>query len=139
MSVGDKQIELQIWDTAGQERYRSLIPNYLRGASVVIVVYDVTDRKSFDHVKEWIDVVDDRDSVMIYLVGNKIDLERVISRDEGMKMSYDLGTCFIETSAKNDVGITDLFEDIATKMSIFEGNGDNGAVEIDAVETKGCC
>ena len=52
-----KIIKLQIWDSAGQEKFRSLIPNYIRGSSLVFIVYDVSNRKSFDSLQAWIDFI----------------------------------------------------------------------------------
>ena len=52
-----KTIKLQIWDSAGQEKFRSLIPNYIRGSSLVFIVYDISNRKSFDNLQSWIDFV----------------------------------------------------------------------------------
>ena len=52
-----KTIKLQIWDSAGQEKFRSLIRNYIRGSSLVFIVYDITNKKSFNNLQSWIDFV----------------------------------------------------------------------------------
>eukprot|EP01130_Rhizamoeba_saxonica_P016661 TRINITY_DN7747_c0_g2_i2.p1 TRINITY_DN7747_c0_g2~~TRINITY_DN7747_c0_g2_i2.p1 ORF type:complete len:129 (-),score=23.48 TRINITY_DN7747_c0_g2_i2:58-444(-) len=77
MHVDDRKIRMQLWDTAGQERFRSLIPGYIRGSSVAVVVYDITSRVSFDNTFKWInDVREERGKdVLMVLVGNKNDLE----------------------------------------------------------------
>lgn len=76
-------IKLQIWDTAGQERFRSMAPIYYRGAHVCILVYDISDRKSFEDVRSWLDELHIKGSkdVIIYVVGAKTDLDgkRVVS------------------------------------------------------------
>lgn len=71
-------VKLQIWDTAGQERFRSMAPIYYRGAHVCILVYDITDRKSFQDVRSWLEELGGKASkdMLIYVVGAKIDLER---------------------------------------------------------------
>ena len=71
-----KTVKLQIWDTAGQERFRTITSSYYRGAHGIIVVYDVTDPDSFDHVKTWLDEIDcyARQDVNKLLVGNKADM-----------------------------------------------------------------
>ena len=75
--INDTIIKMQIWDTAGQERYHSLIPIYLRGSDVVIIVYSVNDENSYNSVIKWLKFVINNifnDNIIIYIVGNKIDL-----------------------------------------------------------------
>ena len=76
MYLEDRTVRLQLWDTAGQERFRSLIPSYIRDSSVAVVVYDLTNRSSFQHTSKWIDDVrtERGNDVIIMLVGNKTDL-----------------------------------------------------------------
>jgi small GTP-binding protein len=80
---GGVRVKLQIWDTAGQERFRSMAPIYYRGAHVCVLVYDVSDRSSFDDVRSWLEELGKTvpKETMIYVVGSKIDLEaqRVIT------------------------------------------------------------
>lgn len=75
-----------MWDTAGQERFRALIPSYIRDSSVAIVVYDITNRPSFESINKWVqDVRTERGTdVLIIVVGNKLDLEerRTVTADE---------------------------------------------------------
>merc|ERR1711879_884123 len=90
----DKRNKLTIWDTAGQERFRTLTSAYYRGAQGVILVYDVTDRSSFEHVSEWlkeVDIFTTKENVVKVLVGNKIDLEsgRMVSREEGREFAKE--------------------------------------------------
>jgi Ras-related protein Rab-6A len=85
--VDDKTIRLQLWDTAGQERFKSLIPSYVKDSTVAVVVYDITDKNTFESVKKWVeDAVSMRgDEVIIIIVGNKSDLSdhRKVTQDEG--------------------------------------------------------
>ena len=71
----EKTVKVQIWDTAGQDRFRSITRNYYKGAHGIIVIYDVTNRKTFENVKNWIKQIKEEVStkVSINLVGNKID------------------------------------------------------------------
>ena len=78
MQCGDKRVKTTIWDTAGQERYRSLAPMYYRGAAAAVVVYDVTNKDSFNGAKSWVKELQRRGdpNVVIALAGNKADLEQ---------------------------------------------------------------
>ena len=72
-----KKIELEIWDTAGQERFRTLAKNSVQGADGIILVYDITQKKTFSNIKHWYDNIKnniDIDKVALILVGNKSDL-----------------------------------------------------------------
>jgi len=73
--VNNKTIKLQIWDTAGQERFRTITSAYYRGADGIIIVYDVTDRESFNHIEEWVAEVNKYASTTTckLLIGNKCD------------------------------------------------------------------
>eukprot|EP00161_Ancyromonas_sigmoides_P013230 TRINITY_DN339_c0_g1_i1.p1 TRINITY_DN339_c0_g1~~TRINITY_DN339_c0_g1_i1.p1 ORF type:complete len:215 (-),score=54.57 TRINITY_DN339_c0_g1_i1:21-665(-) len=120
MYLEDRTVRLQLWDTAGQERFRSLIPSYIRDSSVAVVVYDVTNRLSFEHAPRWIeDVRAERgDDVVIVLVGNKTDLadRRAVAEEEGAARARDLGVLHIETSAKAGVNVKALFRRIASAL-----------------------
>ena len=110
-------IKLQIWDTAGQEKFKSLIPNYIRGSSLVFIIYDITKRKSFENVKTWIDYVNNIENANISIVGNKIDLsdKREVTYDEGKKFCDELNYDFFEISAKNNENLNNmLFNSIAS-------------------------
>lgn len=113
-----RQVRLQMWDTAGQEKFRTITISYFRGAQGIVLVYDVTERKSFDRVIHWMEQIEenaDKDVDKI-LVGNKCDLadERVVSTKEGQELAAQFGVPFIETSAKEGVGCTECFENIAS-------------------------
>ena len=108
------RVKLEIWDTAGQERYRALAPMYYRGASLAAVVYDVTDRTSFEGAKRWINELNSHASpdITISLIGNKIDLpidKRVITSEEGQETATRLNALFFETSAKTSNNIESIF------------------------------
>lgn len=115
-----KNVKLTIWDTAGQERFRSLTSSYYRGAQGVILVYDVTSRESFDNLKAtWLkelEVYTDLDDLVLMIVGNKIDLERAVSTDEGLQMAQELSALFMESSAKTKMGIKAIFEELVRKI-----------------------
>ena len=112
ITVGTDTIRVQIWDTAGQEQFHSLIPSYLRSSTVAVIVYDVTNQESFDHLDRWIKTVLDVANPALIIVGNKTDLEdgRVITTDEGSKFATANNAKFIETSARKHANIDELFQ-----------------------------
>jgi len=126
MYLEDRVVRLQLWDTAGQERFRSLIPSYIRDSSVAIVVYDTTNRVSFQNTEKWIEEVRQErgTDVVIMLVGNKTDLEgaRQVSLEEGQSKARDLNIMFIETSAKDGDNVKKLFREVATSLPGSETN-----------------
>ena len=108
--INNKIIKVKIWDTAGQEIFHSLTKNFYRKADGIIIVFDITNRESFDRVHDWVkSVYDNTDTykeIPILLVGNKIDLEmnRQISKDEGIKLSEYFEIPYFEASAKTSIG-----------------------------------
>ena len=114
-----KMVKIQIWDTAGQDRFRSITKNYYKGAHGIILIYDITNQKTFENVKNWINQIKEEVSnkVTIILVGNKIDDEdhRVVSTEQGEKMANDFGLMFFECSAKSGVNIDSTFNELVKK------------------------
>ncbi|KAG1973441.1 ras-related protein Rab-3C [Pimephales promelas] len=110
----DKRIKLQIWDTAGQERYRTITTAYYRGAMGFILMYDITNEESFAAVQDWATQIKTYswDNAQVILAGNKSDMdeERIVSVDSGRLLAEQLGFEFFETSAKDNVNITQTFE-----------------------------
>ena len=111
--MNEKTIKLQVWDTAGQERFGNITTSYYRGSNGIIIVYDVTDRVSFDHVTFWLKEVDRLASpeVVKMIVGNKTDRkeERVVSKQEGQMLAKQYNVGFIETSAFSGRNVEKIF------------------------------
>jgi len=108
--------QFQIWDTAGQERFQSIVKSYYRDLSTALLVFDVTDRSSFDAVENWLNQLkefSDRpyDSIHRVLVGNKIDLanSRVVSHSEAFKCAKQRGMIYMETCAHNVDDVATLY------------------------------
>eukprot|EP00357_Protocruzia_adherens_P019450 CAMPEP_0114994834 /NCGR_PEP_ID=MMETSP0216-20121206/13369_1 /TAXON_ID=223996 /ORGANISM="Protocruzia adherens, Strain Boccale" /LENGTH=212 /DNA_ID=CAMNT_0002358759 /DNA_START=34 /DNA_END=672 /DNA_ORIENTATION=+ len=120
MYLDEKTIRLQLWDTAGQERFKSLIPSYIRDSSLAVIVYDITNKTSFQDVDKWVEDIriERGEDVRIMLVGNKIDLteQRVVSTEEGEAKARDLEVLFIETSAKQGANVKQLFKKLASTL-----------------------
>jgi Ras-related protein Rab-6A len=130
MYLEDRTVRLQLWDTAGQERFRSLIPSYIRDSSVAVVVYDISNAKSFQNTRKWVDDVrgERGNDVIIVLVGNKTDLndKREVTTAQGEEEAKKNGLMFIETSAKVGHNVKQLFRRIAQALPGMEGEAGRG-------------
>lgn len=121
--VDQKWWKLSLWDTAGQERYRTLTSSYYRGAQGVVLVYDVTDRESFESLSSWLKELamfqGDVPPVCL-LVGNKVDLEhqRVVSTEEGSAFAQARGSLFVECSAKAGRGVDRAFDELVRAVRV---------------------
>lgn len=111
--IGGNNIRLLLYDTAGQEKFKSLIPMYIRDANVIIIVYDISKKLTFDHTSIWFDETSDlkRADAIFCLVGNKSDLEssREVSLEEGQKLAEEKDFIFSEVSAKTGDHIQEFF------------------------------
>jgi len=119
ITIHDQDVRLIIYDTAGQEKFRSLIPMYIREAQIILLVYDISDKDSFDAMPNWIQEVKEvlNKEVVFALIGNKMDLEsqRKVSYEEGKKLAEKNNFVFQEISAKTGKNFENLFE-----VQIFE-------------------
>ena len=124
MYLEDRTVRLQLWDTAGQERFRSLIPSFIRDSSVAVVVYDISNTKSFQNTRKWVDDLraERGNDVIIVLVGNKTDLndKREVTTEQGEEEAKKNGMMFIETSAKVGHNVKQLFRRIAQALPGME-------------------
>ena len=125
LDINGKKVKYLIWDTAGEDRMKTMTYAYYRGCHVILIVYDVTIRKSFENVTTWVECVDKfaKTNVLRILVGNKTDLEdqRVISTEEGKKLAEENGLKYYEISAKTMTGLMEMFEDVAKEyVQIYE-------------------
>lgn len=109
-------IKLYVWDTGGQERYKSIARSYYRNVIGCVLLYDVTNKKTFENVVNWIeDIKNINSDCFIILCGNKIDLESwVVSYQEGKKLAEDNNCLFVETTSTNQESAVVPF-DLLTK------------------------
>lgn len=113
IELDGKKIKLQIWDTAGQERFRTITTAYYRGAMGILMVYDVTDEKSFVNIRNWMRNIEQHASedVNKMLIGNKCDLndKRIVDFERGKTLADECKIEFMETSAKNATNVDSAF------------------------------
>ena len=129
IKVNSSIVRMQIWDTAGQEKFDSIASTYYKSADVVIFVYSINIRNSFERVSQWAKQVEEYSSIdeqqIRILIGNKVDLnnERVVSTDEGKDLAKKIGcvhfvevSCKDKTNEENDKAISNIIEVIGTKI-----------------------
>lgn len=119
VALSDMTVRFELWDTAGQERYRSLAPMYYRGASAAVVVFDVTNRDSFEGAKSWVKELERRGekNVVIALAGNKADIKgRTVELEEAQNYAKEHGLIYMDTSAKSNLNVKEIFTAIAKKL-----------------------
>merc|ERR1712176_1508491 len=114
---GGRNIKLQIWDTAGQERYRSVTRSYYRGAAGALIVYDTTNRDSYNHLINWLADAKTlaRADISIIVIGNKCDLKdkRAVTFLEASRSAQENDNPFLETSALTGEGVEEVFIKVA--------------------------
>ena len=111
---------MQIWDTAGQEKFRTITSSYYKGAHGIIVVYDITDKTSFDNIESWFKEIEKyaSENVNKIMIGNKADLNdsRAVSTEQGQELAKTLGVQFMETSAKESFNVSEAFTIMAQEI-----------------------
>merc|ERR1712129_71902 len=125
INIQDTVIKLQIWDTAGLESFQALTTSYYRGASAALLVYDVSQRTTFNSLPFWLNQARSyaRPDLIIMLVGNKADLDyRQVQFQEGCAFAQQHGLIFIEASAKTGQNVEEAF--LQTSRIVFKGVSD---------------
>lgn len=150
--VDDKILKLKIWDTAGQERFRSVIRSYYHGTNGIVLVFDLTDRDSFNNLHNWMNDINDLiiENTSIILIGNKCDLTsyKTISQNEinDFIKKYNCNISYFECSSKLGTGIDKAFVELGKKMLMTEIKEDIGSLQINDAEklvksdySSSCC
>ncbi len=113
-------LKFMIWDLAGQNQFQRLWPDYLTDSRAGIIVFDISNRESFENVKKWYEIIKKvaLSNIILILVGNKVDLSdmREISAQEGVDLAKELEVYYMETSAKTNENIESIFEWIALQI-----------------------
>ena len=137
-----KSFEISLFDTAGQERFRSITKNYIKGSDGIILIYDITNKETFDHVEGWLDNIKEilsdwkASNYSIMLLGNKLDLvnsgeaKRKVEIDEGQKKCNNSGIIWGGECSAKDFTVeqfSDLFKDLT--INIFNKIGEKQVVK----------
>jgi Ras-related protein Rab-1A len=152
MELDSKIVKLQLWDTAGQDKFRNIVASYYRGANGIIIMYDITNRESFDNVRRWYDETRSylQEDIPKLLVGNKVDVasQRSVDLADAADLANSLGMQYIETSAKTNTNIKEAFtsmtRSILNKVSIIRSQqtAATGGTQLGGgqpISKKGCC
>jgi small GTP-binding protein len=138
----NKDYLLAIWDTAGQEKYRALTKIFIKDSKIVIFVYSIDNRKSFEEIDYWVETVKTilGDKPVFGLAGNKIDLFQVeqVTAEEGKNKAKEIGAIFKSTSAKTKVGINEFIEKLVEEYAKKEGDisDDNKSAKLSSRKFK---
>lgn len=123
---GSEYLNIQVWDTAGQEQFHKITTSYYRGANGIMLVYDISDRSSYNNVEYWIKNIKQHASELVHvaLIGNKIDLRAgdsaTIAFDEGSSLAAKFNVPYFETSAKDATNVESAF--MTAVASIIESD-----------------
>ena len=150
IEVNKKLYKIKIWDTIGQERLRQLTRIFYNNSKVVIFVYDITDRKSFDSLPAWVKDVEEKvgNEIIKGLVGNKMDLylNEAVNLDEAEKYAHSINAEFLAFSAKSYSAklFKDFLDDLVKKYITKKGDGKKGRFSLSTNQTfrkkeKVCC
>ena len=145
--------KLTIFDTAGQEKFRAVPRNYYKNADGILLLFDVCNRNSFDKIKDWINEIkihsnksinndDDKNKLIVYLLGNKIDMERDVIKKEGEKMANELKIKYFEISCKTNININEVINRLIIECynnSSSENNIKLGNKKESKNKHNGCC
>ena len=148
-SIDGKTIRIKIWDTAGQERYKAITKCFFQRAQGIIIVFDVTNKRSFDDLKMWIDSIksqskltEDLENMPIILIGNKIDLpKRVIDKETALNFAKEQNLEYYETSAKTGEGIDNAIKELVKKVMVYisKKNGTDNLKLSENSSKRKCC
>lgn len=135
INLSGKTVKAQIWDTAGAERYRALTAAYYRRAVGALLVYDISNRSTFESIERWLAELREHSDpqIIVLLVGNKVDLvdKREVSVQEGTACAAKFGLPFLETSAFAATNVEQAFHAVLTE--IFRNNASK---TVDARDTE---
>jgi len=119
INFDEKNIKLELWDSPGQEKYKSITENFYKGSQLIVLVYTVDDKNTFENIQSWVNEVKEKnENAKFLLVGNKLDLEkgREVSTEDAKKYAAKNKIEFIEVSAKGGTNIENMFDNSFKKF-----------------------
>lgn len=127
------RIKNHIWDTAGQEKFNSIVKLYYKSADSCIIMYDITNYRSFENIEKWLDQLKNEGEFTKILIGNKLDLkkDRCVSKEEAEEFARKNNMEFLEISVKNNEGVIESFEKLLNNISKDIKNKKNFNLEIE--------
>ena len=146
-----QSIKFQIWDTAGQEKYRALTELYYRNAEIIMLCFDVANKKTFQDIKVWLELINDKSvnqDKICFLIANKDDLEWDIDKKEVEEFAKHNNLCLAITSSVENRGISELLEMLlhnsdmkwGKNITYFKENNERIKLEQQtALNTNKCC
>ena len=138
------EIKLILWDTAGQERFRSVALKAIKAVQGIVIVFDVTLKKSFQNIDLWLEEIKNNfNNPSLVLFGNKVDMDKEkweVTKEEAEQYAKKMNLQYFETSAKTKKGLNEGFSYIVNESYNKLGGGDNGIkIDEDEWETVNGC
>ena len=146
--IDNLDVKIQIWDTSGQKRFSTIVSSYFRGAAGIIIMFDITDKKTFDDCHDWLGQVKSRcgDDVQLLLVGNKLDLEteRQVELNDAEDFAAKENLEYLEISARDRSDVEGAVIDLARMVRISKASSTNKsdtetALPVSDKEKAQCC
>ncbi|XP_072178011.1 ras-related protein Rab-22A-like [Diadema setosum] len=130
---GNREYCMALWDTSGDEKFRAVAALTYRRAAAALVVYDITEKKSFDDVEYWMNELRKKapEDILIFVIGNKLDLEsqRAVSRSSAEQYAKENDAVHLEASAKTGEGISEIFHEICATLSKVSQDKNSGYLD----------
>ena len=141
MEINGETLKIDIWDTAGQEKYRSLARIFYKDAKVIVFIYDITNKKTFEEIKNyWFPQTKDNceNNVIYALVGNKNDLyeKEEVNEIDAINYAKEINAVFTTASALSNVGINSLFETLGQKLINKDNNNNKIENKVEIVDNN---
>ena len=127
VDIGERKCKLQIWDTAGQERFKTVTSAYYRGADGIIIVFDQTDKESFNNIQHWIEDISrySTDEPAKIIIANKDDMaeeKKIVKNEDINELEKKTGLEVIKTSAKTGDNVEYAFKKLAQQLILERNN-----------------